>query len=129
MKTRLYLSTICLLSVSVFLLWAKFEVTRNFTSVSVIEDADTYLFTATYKADKARRVYNYINTSIRPVQLGNSENDYVDVTTVLSDKTQFYVKESSGKVKIKFDKWKNSRASYIRVKRMCDGIKAILAAK
>ena len=114
---------------SVFLLWAKFEVTRNFTSVSVIEDADTYLFTATYKADKARRVYNYINTSIRPVQLGNSENDYVDVTTVLSDKTQFYVKESSGKVKIKFDKWKNSRASYIRVKRMCDGIKAILAAK
>jgi len=129
MKTRLYLSTICLLSVSVFLLWAKFEVTRNFTSVSVIEDADTYLFTATYKADKARRVYNYINTNIRPVQLGNSENDYVDVTTVLSDKTQFYVKESSGKVKIKFDKWKNSRASYIRVKRMCDGIKAILAAK
>ncbi len=129
MKTSFFLTAFCLISLSVFLVWTKFEVNNHDTVVSVSEDVNTYTFSASYEAEKTRRVYNYINKSISPNQLGNSESDYFDVTTSLDDKTEFYIKESPGKLKIVLDKRKNSPASYYRIKGMCEGVKKHLGEK
>jgi len=96
-------------------------------AISVSENDDTYTFTASYNAANNQQVYDYINKNISPDQLGNSANDYFDVTTSLPDKTTFYIKESPGKLKIKLDKRRNSTASYYRIKNMCEGIKRLLA--
>jgi hypothetical protein len=129
MKTSFFLTAFCLISLSVFLVWTKFEVNNHDTAVSVNEDVNTYSFSASYSPEKTRRVYNYINKSISPNQLGNSENDYFDVTTSLDDKTEFYIKESPGKLKIMLDKRKNSSASYYRIKGICEGVKKFLTEK
>lgn len=129
MKTSFFLTAFCLISLSVFLVWTKFEVNNHDAKVSESEDVNTYTFSASYNADKTKRVYTYINKSISPDQLGNSENDYFDVTTSLNDKTEFYIKESPGKLKIILDKRKNSSASYYRIKEMCEGVKKLLGEK
>jgi hypothetical protein len=128
MKISFFLTAFCLISLSVFLVWTKFENNHDI-AISVNENINTYTFSATYGTDKTKAVYNYINKSISPDQLGDSENDYFDVTTSLADKTEFYIKESPGKLKIEFDKRKNSAASYYRIERMCEGIKSLLTGK
>ncbi len=129
MKTSFYLTAFCIVSLSIFLVWTRFEVNNHDISIAVNENDDTYTFTASYDRGHSRSVYNYINKNISPDQLGNSENDYFDVTTSLTDKTVFYIKESPGKLKIAIDKRKNSTASYIRIKRMCEGVKELLAGR
>ena len=117
------------MSLSIFLVWTKFTVNNHDINISVSENADTYSFTTRYDAARTGMVYNYLNKSLSPNQLGNSENDYFDATTNLPDRTSFYVKESPGNLKIVLDKRKNSYASYIRIKRMCGGIKNLLTGK
>jgi hypothetical protein len=130
MKTSFYLTAFCILSLSIFLVWTKFEVINDHNiSISVNENDDTYAFSAHYNSSNSGRIEHYINKCIIPDQLGVSENDYIDANTSLPDKTQFYIKESPGKLKIKLDKRKNSTASYLRIKRMCEGIKGLLAGK
>jgi len=129
MKASFFLTAICLLSLSAFLLWTKVEVNHHDTNISISEDDDAYTFKAHYNEANTRVVYNYLNESIRPDQLGNSENDYFDVTTSLPDNTKFYIKESPGRLKIILDKKSNSYASYMRIKKMCEGIKALLTNK
>jgi hypothetical protein len=129
MKISFLLTALCLVSVSIFLVWTKFEVNYNGVDISVNENADTYNFAAHYDAARTGTVYSYLNSSISPDRLGDSEKDYFDVTTSLPDGTNFYVKESPGKLKIALDKRKNSYASYMRIKKMCEGIKSLLAGK
>ncbi len=129
MKTSFYLTAFCIVSLSIFLVWSKLEVNDHDTSIAISENDDTYTFTASYAEGNSRAVYHYINKNISPNQLGDSENDYFDVTTSLADKTVFYIKESPGKLKIAIDKRKNSTASYYRIKRMCEGVKALLAGR
>jgi len=129
MKTSIYFTAFCILSLSIFLVWTKFEVNNHDISISVKENEDAYTFTASYDRGNSLAVYNYINKNISPNQLGDSENDYFDVTTSLTDKTVFYIKESPGKLKIAIDKRKNSATSYYRIKKMCEGIKGLLAGK
>jgi hypothetical protein len=129
MKTSFFITAFCILSLSVFLLWTKFEVNNHDISISVKEDDDTYQFYASYDAGNTRRVQQYINNSIEPNGLFKSEDDRFDVTTSLVDNTQFYIKESPGRLKIELNKRKNSTASYYRIKRMCEGIKNLIAVK
>ena len=129
MKTSFYLTAFCILSLSIFLVWTRFDVNNHDTSITVNENDDTYTFTASYDRGHSRAIYNYINKNISPDQLGNSENDYFDVTTSLTDKTVFYIKESPGKLKIAIDKRKNTTASYYRIKKMCESVKELLAGK
>ena len=129
MKTSFYLTAFCILSLSIFLVWTKFEVNNHDIAISVNENEDTYTFTASYDRGNSLAVYNYINKNISPDRLGDSEKDYFDVTTSLTDKTVFYIKESPGKLKIAIDKRKNSTASYYRIKKMCEGVKGLLAGK
>ena len=129
MKTSFLLTAFCLISLSVFLVWTKFEVNNHNTVGSVSEDADSYVFSASYGTEMTGRIYNYVNKSISPNQLGNSESDYFDVTTSLDDKTEVHIKESPGKLKIMLDKRKNPSASYYRIKGICEGVKKLLAEK
>jgi hypothetical protein len=129
MKTSVLFAAFSIVALSIFLVCARFEVFNHDISISVSEDEDNYTFSAQYNRVNTGVVEHYINTCISPDRLGNSENDYIDANTSLPDKTQFYVKESPGQLKIKLDKRKNSMASYYRIKKMCDGIKGLLAGK
>ena len=130
LKTSFYLTAFCLIALSIFVTWTKFDLDYNHNiSISVREDDDNYQFTANYEAANTRRVQQYINKSIEPNGLFRSENDYFDVTTSLADNTKFYIKESPGKLKITLDKKRNSTASYLRIKKMCEGIKQLVAGK
>ena len=127
MKTSFFLATFCLISLSIFIVYTKFEVNNHDISISVNENNDTYAFSASFNPANTGLVDRYINNSISPNSLAKSENDYFDVTTSLTDGTIFYAKESPGKLKIAFDKKKNSTASYYRIKKMCEGIKGLLS--
>ncbi len=126
MKTSFFIAAFCLLSLSIFIGWEKFERNNDDISISVSETDGTYKFIAAFNEDYTGKVQNYINHSIKPNSLFKSTHDYFDVTTTLEDKTEFYVKESPGKLKITIDKRKNSYASYMRIKKMCGGIGNIL---
>ena len=129
MKTSFFLTAFCLISLSIFLVWTKFKINDHDVAISINENEDTYTFSASYNEGKNKMVYNYINKSISPNKLGDSENDYFDVTTSLPDKTQFYIKESPGKLKIAIDKRKNSLASYYQVKKICEEVTKLLEEK
>lgn len=129
MKTSFYLTAICIISLSIFFVWSKFQINNHDTSISVIENDHTYRFSATYNRSNTRMVWNYINRYTAPNRLGNPEDDYFDAATVLQDNARFHIKKSPGEIKIEFDKLNNSTASYYRIKKMCEGIKGILAGK
>jgi hypothetical protein len=136
MKTSFFLTTFCLISLSAFILYSRFEENSDNTSISISENDNTYQLKASYNANNTPRVLQCINRSIEPNDLSKPEKEYfdittrrIDVTTTLPDKTEFYIKESPGKLKIVFDKRKNSSSSYWRIKAMCEGIKNVLAGK
>jgi hypothetical protein len=129
MKTTVFFAAFSIIALSLFLVFARFGVFDHNISISVSEDDEAYTFSANYNKANTARVESYINKCIRPDRLGNSADDYVDVTTSLPDKTQFYIKESPGRLKIKLDKRKNTTASYNRIKKMCEDIKQLLAGK
>jgi hypothetical protein len=132
MKTSIFLTAFFLVSLSVFLIYSKMSDNLyggNNISISISEDDDTYQLKASYNRHSTGRVQQYINHCIEPNSLFKSENDYFDVTTTLTDKTEFYIKESPGKLKIVFDKRKNTSASLARMKNMYTGIKNVLGEK
>ncbi|MDR3697969.1 hypothetical protein [Mucilaginibacter sp.] len=127
MKTGVFFGVFSILALSVFLVWSKFEDFNHNISITVSEEKDSYEFLANYDRSNTGRIEAYINTEISPDRLGNSENDFVDATTSLPDHTRFYIKESPGRLKIRLDKTQNSTASYLRIKKMCEGVKRLLA--
>ncbi len=132
MKTSFFLTAFCLISLSIFVVYSKLsdEIFRgNNTSISISEDEETYQLKASYNRHITGRIQQYINHCIKPNSLFQSENDYFDANTTLADKTEFYIKESPGKLKIVLDKRKNSSASLQRIKNMCTGIKDVLGEK
>jgi hypothetical protein len=126
MKTSFYITAICLVSLSIFLMWSKFRVNDHDIAIAVNDDNDKYKFSASFPDSKTHAVEQYVNSSIAPNSLFKSENDYFDVTTTLTDQTEFYLKGKSGELHIEIDKRKNSNASIYRIRRMCDGVKNIL---
>lgn len=120
------------MGLSAYILFAKFEYSSynsSSTSITIRDDDDTYSLTASYDADKTGRVQQYINHSIQPNGLFSGVNDYLNVSTTLSDKTEFHVKESPGKLEIELNKKRNTTASYYRIKKMCEGVKTLLNGK
>ncbi len=133
MKTSMYLTAFCLVSLSIFLVCAKMTGNTGNISISVSENDDMYKLTASFDPAATTRVLHYINNNIGSKERQDNGSYFdettrrIDVTTRLNDNTEFYIKESPGEVKISLNKHKNSYASYIRIKRMCEGIKNILA--
>jgi hypothetical protein len=129
MKTSVLFATFSIIALSIFLVWAKFNVYDHDTAITVNEDTDSYVFTARYDRRETGRVESFINKNISPDRMGSSPNDYVDANTRLNDNTRFYIKESPGKLKIKLDKTINTVASCYRIRKMCKGVKELLAGK
>jgi hypothetical protein len=126
MKTSFILTAFCILSLSIFLIWSKFEANDHDIAIAINETTDTYSFSAHYSKSNTGRVERYINGSISPNSLAGSANDYFDASTVLTDGTTFHIIEYPGKLQIILDKRKNSTASYYRIKKMCDGVKELI---
>ena len=95
--------------------------------ISVTDSDNSYEFYAKYDKTKRREIQNFINNNLAPNRIAMNEDQ--DVTITLNDKTQFELRESRGKIRIKLDKEDNSAASYIRIKKMCEGIKGIISEK
>jgi len=129
MKASFFIAAFCLVALSIFVGWIKYQRNNGDISISVKNTDDYYTYTASFAEDVTGRVQDYINYSIAPNGLFKSTHDYFNVTTTLADKTNFYVKESPGELKIEIDKRKNSTASYLRIKKMCDGISNVLKGK
>jgi hypothetical protein len=129
MKTSFILTAFCILSLSIFLIWSKFEVNDHDIAITVNESNDSYSFSAHYPKSNTSGVESYINESISPNSLAKSANDYFNVSTSLTDKTTFHIIENPGKLEITLDKRKNTTASYYRIKKMCEGVKGLLAGR
>ncbi|HWZ14077.1 MAG TPA: hypothetical protein VNW95_02480 [Mucilaginibacter sp.] len=132
MKTSFYLTAFCLVSLSIFLLYAKMGNNTGSIAITASDTDNTYKFTASFDPNATPRVLYYINKSIEPTGSGdyfNVTSKRIDVTTRLNDQTEFYIKESPGELKVVLDKRKNSQTSALRIKRMCEGIKNLLAGK
>ncbi|MDB5132740.1 MAG: hypothetical protein JWR02_2489 [Mucilaginibacter sp.] len=132
MKTSFYLTAFCLVSLSIFLLCAKMANNTGNISITVNDTDDNYKFTASFDPNATPRVLYYINKSVGPSGRGDYfdvTTSRIDITTRLNDHTEFYIKESPGELKVVLDKRKNSSSSYLRIKRMCEGIKNLLAGK
>jgi hypothetical protein len=129
MKTSFFIAALCLVSLSIFIGWVKLQKNNGDISIAVVDTDDTYSYNASFDENYTGRVQGYINHSIKPNGLFRSTHDYFNVTTTLADGTDFYVKESPGNLKIEINKMKNSTASYIRIKKMCDGVSNVLKGK
>ncbi|MDB4923180.1 hypothetical protein [Mucilaginibacter sp.] len=129
MKTSFFIAAFCLVSLSIFIGWVKFQKNNGDVSIAVKDTDDAYTYTASFDEDYTGKVQNYINHSIKPNSLFKSTHDYFNVTTTLKDGTDFYIKESPGDLKIVIDKKKNSTSSYLRIKKMCDGISNVLKGR
>ena len=96
-------------------------------SIKVSDSDEEYKFVAHFDKSRTRDVQRFINKSIRPNGLFSGEDDRLNVDTKLQDGTAFKVQESPGELTIKIDKTENSGASVNRIRKMCDGLKKVLA--
>jgi hypothetical protein len=99
----------------------------NDTSISINDSENLYKLTAYFPEDKTARVKRYINSCISEEEFFTPGNDPVDITADLKDNTRFHIKSKSGRLLIEIKKSENTRASLERIKKMCEGIKKVLA--
>lgn len=121
MKTSTLLFIGCLLVLCISSAW-KPEVMKDKTSVKVSEDETLYELSASFNSNKNERVQQAINNEIQPKVIFKAGDSEIDATIKLANRTQFHLKSSDGKLYIKFDKSKNSVASYHQMQRLYKAI-------
>ncbi|WP_031527128.1 hypothetical protein [Dyadobacter crusticola] len=92
--------------------------------IKVVDSDDTFEYSATFDPGRSVAVERFINSQIAPVHI-TADGD-MEVTTTLSDKTIFDYEASPGKLTITLDKDRNSKTSYYRIKRMCEGLNRVI---
>jgi len=97
------------------------------TSITIKESESTYKMTAYFPEDKTAKVKRYINSCISEDEFFTPGNDPVDITADLKDNTRFHLKSKNGKLLIELKKSENTESSLQRIKKMCEGIKKVLA--
>lgn len=121
MKIKLIFFTLC---VAVALAWS----CNNGDLHIRVKDADDYYrFSAKFDKSKSPRIHRFINSQIAPTRV-ESDRD-IDITTTLDDQTKFKWEASPGKIMIYLDREENNKASYVRIKQMCEKIKDIIEDK
>ena len=100
---------------------------KSDTSITIKESENIYSMVAYFPEDKTARIKQYINSCISENEFFTPGNDPVDVTADLKDNTRFHIKTKSGKLLIELKKSENTRSSLERIKKMCEGIKKVLA--
>ena len=85
-------------------------------NISIHNSIDRYQFYASYSIAKTENVEQYLKEN----GIDLSDDGYNGTTVVLHDDTKFYVKSSPGHIKILLNKKENSKATYKKVKHICD---------
>jgi hypothetical protein len=121
MKKKNQLIVFCLLILGITLA-CKSEIVKDKTSFTVTEESNgLYEINAIFSDYKYDRVQQAINEVAAPTPIFKAKGD-VKATITLADKTTFYLKSSSGKLYVRFDKNKNSSVSYQKIKEMAKAI-------
>lgn len=93
-------------------------------NIAVKDEDDYFRFRADYNENLSPRVSDFLNDHISPIRI-DPERDS-KIITVLPDQTKLTVESSPGELMIYLDKEENSRASYHRVKNLCEGVKDVI---
>ena len=96
-------------------------------SISLKDSRDSYKMIAYFNENQTARVHKYMDEQLGRRNNFSFTNAVMDATLTLDDRTTFYIKSSPGDIEINFEKEKNSYESYVQVKKMCEGIKTVLA--
>jgi PBP1b-binding outer membrane lipoprotein LpoB len=99
----------------------------NEVKITVKDSDEEYQFSAHFDENKSSKIKRVIDDHIAPTRI-SSDGD-VDVTTILHDKTKFHLDYDPGDVLIRLNKNENGKASYIRIKKMCEEIKKVIGEK
>jgi hypothetical protein len=128
MKNNLFLPVFAAFYLSLCFSCSHFH-NNHYTNISISESAVSFRLSAYFNENKTRKVQRYINRCVEPNGLFSNENGVFDANTILDDKTKFYIKSRPGELLIKLNKRENSDDSYIRIKKMCEGIKGVIEDK
>jgi len=84
-----------------------------------------YEMTAKFNPEKTTEVDRWLDQEL---SAGNMSfvNTQMDGEITLDDKITFFVKKSPGYLNIKFDKEKNSKEAFVKVKSVCEGINEVV---
>ncbi|TDH25236.1 hypothetical protein EXU57_14115 [Segetibacter sp. 3557_3] len=99
---------------------------NNNVDISYNETDDYYLMRAEFNRAKSRAVERYIDREFGPGSNVSLSSTRIDATISLDDHTRFYMKKSPGSLHIKLNKDDNSRTAYLRVKKICEGVKGVV---
>jgi len=124
MKNPLVIVTFCILLLCIYFAYA-ILVDNKDISLSITETDNTFQLSANYAKDKTPNVMQHFNDCIKPANI-TSVNYKPDTTLILQDRTEFSIKCSPGKFKLYLDKRKNSVASLVRTKKICEELKTVI---
>ncbi len=122
MKNLYYL--IAMICTSLF--GCNFEGGSQNQSISVKNNESGYSFDASFPERKMEKVVGYIEKTLNADDLFLTPSDVKDSEVNLGDSVKFYLKSSPGNIEIDFKKRDNSEASYLKLVRLCTGIKDVL---
>ncbi|WP_428656434.1 hypothetical protein [Runella sp.] len=128
MKTFAFLIAFCLVSALISYPFLKQELNGDNLSISVSESDDMYKISADYPEEKTRKMQRFLDDHLEPSGM-SFVNAQLDGDIAPDNGMHFYIKASPGTLRIKFDKRKNSAASYRRMKKMGEELKGLLTEK
>lgn len=88
-----------------------------------------YEFSADFPASQTTKVRNYLDEKLEAGGDFKFQKAEIDANITLNNDMTFYVKSEKGKLRIEFDREENSHDNYIKIKKVCNGLKKILTQK
>lgn len=91
--------------------------------VSVTDDDNIYVFSASFPARRTAKVVRFINRRIEPNHLNENASGTTTLASRLNDMAPYELKVSKGDIKFVFDKKGQSGASFDLVKEFAEDLK------
>jgi hypothetical protein len=128
MKRFLTIFFLCLVIIAgcsciVFVQWVKHHghFRDGDISFQVKESDDRYQVYASYDRDRTAQIQRYLDYKLHTKNL--FRHSRIDADIVLEDNTKLYVKNTPGRLVIKFDRGDNSEEAYHIIKELTQGLK------
>ncbi|HAK78059.1 MAG TPA: hypothetical protein DCR35_06360 [Runella sp.] len=122
MKTTVFFATFCIIVGIASLPYFVKEANGDNISISVSDSDDMYKVSADYPKDKARNVQKCLDKCLDPSGM-SFVNAEIDGDINPGNGMFFHIKSSPGKLRIKFDKRKNSASSLRKMKQLGEELK------
>jgi|GEM_PF-1348561 len=90
-------------------------------SIQIKENDDRFQVYASYDRDKTARIQRYLDSKLHSNNLFHHSR--VDADVVLEDNTKFYIKNTPGRLVIKFKRDENSEEAYHNMRDLAEGLK------